>query len=473
MKTIVDFANLIKTYLTKQDGNKNLLGSKNLCVNIAQGSGSWSGITFTVNADKSVTLSGTSTGNPTRLNLSDLGCMGNADVEAITLYKPEDIGLDITKDLYGRIGVSSPPSGVQVRIRCYDSAKTVLGELQFRSGDTRNISTSYPTTTYVNFYITVGQNIAISSPLTIYPYIYYADDIDLDTYYPYAASNIKLTKDTTGLVENSFQNGAVNLLKSILKTQVKNGVTATVYDDGTVLIDGTATAQVNFQLVEVGQIPTGYYTLSGCPTSGDFESGYSLYTRFEDQELAIDTGNGVTGLLPYSGSSINIRIPNGVTVNNKLFKPMLTLASQPNSDYAHYVPYAATNKELTNRLNGLRNFPYFYALSDYFYHIKITTEVGSGVFAKLFTSHGELYMVTTSNAFNSNTMNRQRVVENNTNETGVWTYSIDGLTININCTGHINGFIISNHPLQIEVTNTSTPETNTMHTINMAALSNS
>jgi hypothetical protein len=45
-------------------------------------------------------------------------------------------------------------------------------------------------------------------------------------------------------------------------------------------------------------------------------------------------------------------------MTGKTFKPMITLADVPNSDYAHYVPYAKSNKELTEDVANINTVKY-------------------------------------------------------------------------------------------------------------------
>ena len=61
-----------------------------------------------------------------------------------------------------------------------------------------------------------------------------------------------------------------NLLKNIATSQTINGITFTVNDDGTVLVNGTATAMAQINLVGTRQqLSKGKYIVSGCPTGGN------------------------------------------------------------------------------------------------------------------------------------------------------------------------------------------------------------
>ena len=182
------------------------------------------------------------------------------------------------------------------------------------------------------------------------PLLRLATDEDT-TYTPYAATNQQLT----GLISNDFTNGAVNLLPNHGTTQVKNGVTFTVNDDGSVTANGTATADTYFYTLGTSSSNLeNFYidkpvTLSGCP-SGSNGNNYFLILNEENTTPHADIGQGKTFTMASTTTKcyVRMKIQNGVTVNNLVFKPMLTLADMPNSDYNHYVPYAKSNKELTD-----------------------------------------------------------------------------------------------------------------------------
>lgn len=149
-------------------------------------------------------------------------------------------------------------------------------------------------------------------------------------------------------------NGAVNMLPNNATSQVINGVTFTVNDDGTVNVSGTATAKANLTIgsfnVKAGEaytISDGIGTLefdnvAGVmyATSVPAQEEASWYWRTDNVGAVIDRQ---TAIANYDAVvTVTIRIPSGVTVNY-IFKPMFTLASYN----GEYVSYAKSNKELT------------------------------------------------------------------------------------------------------------------------------
>ena len=197
----------------------------------------------------------------------------------------------------------------------------------------------------------INAGYTIDGQLVFKPMVRLASDTD-DTYEPYAKTNQQLTKETTGLIDNTEVNGAVNMLPNNATTQVINGVTFTVNDDGTVIANGTATAIVSIQLVADVRGLTGdkIVKVSGCPEGSTIISNkptYCFLFRDSTGTLQYVTDTGWIGKLVSSygtSTSFNIRIASGVTVSNLTFKPMITVPSYTGP----YVPYAKTNKELTD-----------------------------------------------------------------------------------------------------------------------------
>lgn len=111
------------------------------------------------------------------------------------------------------------------------------------------------------------------------------------------------------------------------KSRVINGITYTVNSDGSILVNGTATANSSFVLVS-NISPTRLnkskkYVLSGCPAGGGFESYRIFIQNTTYQQGYSDVGNGVPFTAEYTDYYIFIIIGEGVTVNNLVFRPML------------------------------------------------------------------------------------------------------------------------------------------------------
>lgn len=161
------------------------------------------------------------------------------------------------------------------------------------------------------------------------------------------------------------QLGAKNILRNDAKTQTytSNGktTTVTVYDDGSMLVNGEAGAEVSVVIHRYTQpisVKKGEsYILSGCPAIGS-NTTYQLYANKRNSDntgwgdIYRDYGDGVEFSIDYDNAAlidIVLLIRVGTVINNLLFKPMLRLASDPDNTYA---PYCMTNPDLFNVVTG-------------------------------------------------------------------------------------------------------------------------
>lgn len=124
-----------------------------------------------------------------------------------------------------------------------------------------------------------------------------------------------------------------------------NGVTFTVQNDGSVLVNGTATAQANIKL----------FGLQYQDTQKEFPAKY-LYggtnsvrlralnnTNESYVVLATDAGNGAEiDMSTHNKGYIELTVPNGTTVNNVLIKPMMLNSL----DDTTYEPYQSKDYEI-------------------------------------------------------------------------------------------------------------------------------
>lgn len=330
------------------------LGAHNLFLNkaVTQVDTS-SGLTFTVNQDKSVTVSVTSEVYP--YTLPDAGLfMLNTDSFA---------ELEDDKDYI----VTGCPYGGSLSSYFLHFYKTGTIDT-IDAGTGSRIFTKTAAMTNVNMRIEVKANYVLNEALTFKPMILLASDTD-STYQPYCETNNQLTQNKVDW-DNYSKLGAVNLLPNDNSTQTINGITFTVNDDDTVIADGTATANLELVMTSTLKLDDRTYKISGCPSGGS-TSTYKIDVQIVGGSFpAQDTGNGATFTASSSNTyKIRIRILEGTTVSNLTFKPMLTVPSY-NGDY---VPYAKSNKELTEdveevqtNLNpiGKRCFLAFYSAYD-------------------------------------------------------------------------------------------------------------
>lgn len=149
------------------------------------------------------------------------------------------------------------------------------------------------------------------------------------------------------------QMGAKNLLENNGATQTISGVAFTKNIDGSVTVNGTATANINYDInteyaFEAESILTG--TPSDAPANL-FLYSYPVNTPSSGGSQKTDNGTGAT--LDYPEANIlriRIYMASGVTASNVVFKPMIRLADDTDSTYQ---PYAKTNQQLTTEINEL------------------------------------------------------------------------------------------------------------------------
>lgn len=175
---------------------------------------------------------------------------------------------------------------------------------------------------------------------------------------PYWQSALEVINEMTA-VENMFyfpfaSEGGKNLLPYPYDstTITKNGVTFTDNGDGTVTVNGTATAYTDFACQSRVDTKTpfsladGAYIINGCPEGGSTSTYRVLVGITQNgvwQTIAADSGHGAT--FTYNSSMGNlgvvIAIYNGATVSDVTFKPMIRYANMDDSwqpyDYGEIV----------------------------------------------------------------------------------------------------------------------------------------
>lgn len=140
--------------------------------------------------------------------------------------------------------------------------------------------------------------------------------------------------------------GGKNLLPNTGTSTTINGVTFTVNADGSVTVNGTATATADYYGMAQVSLGSGTFALSGCPEGGS-EQTYFLGVRVNNSWSASgkDYGDGKTVTGEITRWAITIR--SGYTADNLTFYPMLRDASIQDDTY---VPYGMSNAELTEEL---------------------------------------------------------------------------------------------------------------------------
>ena len=294
------------------------------------------GITYTFNANNSVTLNGTSTRAYTQYD------MAYRYIATFTGMVRLNGGLSANIHLY--------PWDLTRGARPYkDSSKTELQTgNQYNSNGDMLFYVEKGNAYYIN--PRVVENGTTFSNTTIYPMLRKAD-IEDGTYRPYNHQAIQNQLNAQGVL------GAKNLLENTATTQTINGVTFTVNADGSVTANGTASATAFLPVVpnNTMTIKKGSYILSaGDGIIGNY-SKYGLYINNASGDIANTKTEEITHFALSADilvAECKIFVTSGTTVSNLTFYPMLRLASDPDDTYQ---PYAMTNRELTEEVNTANN----------------------------------------------------------------------------------------------------------------------
>ena len=130
-----------------------------------------------------------------------------------------------------------------------------------------------------------------------------------------------------------------NLLSLPFSSSSQFGITVTKNSDGTLTVNGTATADAAVIFNTSVTLSAGTYTLSGCPSGGS-SSTYNL--NLDQLSTMRDNGSGVTFTLNSERTSTAyVSVKSGVTMNNVIFKPMIVSGST-SGDFEPYTGKKAT-----------------------------------------------------------------------------------------------------------------------------------
>lgn len=303
---------------------------KNLLENTAT-STTLNGVTFTVNADGSVTAS---TGSGT----------ATADAQL-------SIVIDTTKvygDLYfvGLSGTAESTANVYmwdvtVGARCKQWDGTTASLNSF-DGTLKQVKIIQGNSTKMNLRVLNGK----SFNATFYPMICKSTETS-PTWSPY--SNICPIYPSNGK----------NLLNNTASSSSPSGITFTVNADGTVTATGTATADAQLLIPFSGL--SGDYYFCGCPSDGNASTKYDVYAWDSTANARFKKWNGTTNSasdvgtyslqeiqIPSGHSGyIVIRIKNGYAIQGGLlFKPMIVASTETSNIY---VPYQGIGVEHTGK----------------------------------------------------------------------------------------------------------------------------
>jgi|GEM_PF-4091033 hypothetical protein len=136
-----------------------------------------------------------------------------------------------------------------------------------------------------------------------------------------------------------------NLLKNTATTKTINGVTLTVYEDGTVIAEGTATDKIAFNLMQNFALTDGEEYSLNSGAKGSSKTTYGLlinqyYDGISHIQASYDSPlNFNYNIKSMNTNSIYIYIIKGTTMNNVVFKPMLLKGNYTKDTLPPYEQY--------------------------------------------------------------------------------------------------------------------------------------
>ena len=175
------------------------------------------------------------------------------------------------------------------------------------------------------------------------PIAFYTSGNTLDDCVIYGASGgVGDLNSTTGKYDIPITVQGKNVIVNTLASQTYNGITLTRNSDGSVTLNGTAEASMNFSMTrdthtlnpdDYQPIENAVYVISGSPEGAAVNKymmsfryvsaigSTSSFARIPQEGLTIDnTGGEYNYIAPY------ISVWSGITCNNVTFRPMLRLA---------------------------------------------------------------------------------------------------------------------------------------------------
>lgn len=310
--------------LNSMEGNtyQNSAEGKNLC-GIPNQTTTFKDVKITIN-DGEITLNGTSTGSgvvqfdamfPTVLNGS---YVSNFIYVSGTTSVTQGVGNFNIRNIDETI-----ISGTQLSLNQYNSSAsfTVSSDTSIKYG----IYIQSTNITFTNYKFKIQ---LVKGTSADYNWVSYQGG--------YNSPNDRFPQDIKRVGGNNYLKiYGKNILNNANVSETINGITFTKNEDGSVLVNGTATGLAAHH-VNVGSfvLPAGNYYLSGCPTGGSNDT-----YRFDINGggAYADYGNGKSINLSsdYTVNNVRIRIASGATINNLLFKPMIEKGTQ-RTDYEPY-----------------------------------------------------------------------------------------------------------------------------------------
>lgn len=280
------------------------------------------GITYTVNADKSITVNGTAT--------------ADSNIK-IDVYAGTD-GLEIGNKYI----LSGVPKGVTGCCMYLINSNVNFKAEDFGDG----AEFTFPEIDIIYFVILVNSGTTLNN-VTFYPMIRYAS-IENDSYEPYqglsVSEELAMVKSAVG-----YEKKQLIPYPFFQSTVTKQNLEWKDNGDGTITVNGTPNEVSGYGMVDsslgVGLfLKAGKYILNGCPNGGSAATYHIMVSSLNDLGdriyHAYDYGEGAEFIITKEKEvnvSISIRENMiGVPINNLVFKPMIRPAEIKDDTFEQY-----------------------------------------------------------------------------------------------------------------------------------------
>lgn len=280
------------------------------------------GVTCTANGDGTYTLNGTAT--------------------TITTF---DIAQDVSCSSFRLAGC---PVGGAHDASYELQARTDNLIYGYDTGDGKNIKADE------NFFIRIRINTGINcNNLLFKPMITTDLTATYDDFEPYTGGQPSPSPDYPQEIK-SVVNPAIkicgkNLLKATLQTTTVNGVTCTNNGDGTYTLNGTCTVSTALSIIGIfDHILNEPLYLTGVPSGC---GSYLALSRYDGNNILVADGKITKIDVGIHTKHIEFWITKGTTLNNVIFKPMIT--TDQTATYDDFEPYHEQTVTLPYTLNAI------------------------------------------------------------------------------------------------------------------------
>lgn len=280
------------------------------------------GVTCTANGDGTYTLNGTAT--------------------TITTF---DIAQDVSCSSFRLAGC---PVGGAHDASYELQARTDNLIYGYDTGDGKNIKADE------NFFIRIRINTGINcNNLLFKPMITTDLTATYDDFEPYTGGQPSPSPDYPQEIK-SVVNPAIkicgkNLLKATLQTTTVNGVTCTNNGDGTYTLNGTCTVSTALSIIGIfDHILNEPLYLTGVPSGC---GSYLALSRYDGNNILVTDGKITKIDVGIHTKHIEFWITKGTTLNNVIFKPMIT--TDQTATYDDFEPYHEQTVTLPYTLNAI------------------------------------------------------------------------------------------------------------------------